>query len=144
MEYLYDKTKVRYSAFIDADTNLLIKDLILFKSFFGKKLTNSLVLKKDGDKFIVVGDPGVGLQKYDEIVYKNIYDPESIKDEYLKELNFNSMDVYLIDGLSELVDSFVESDIVPASYLRTKEKVIGMIIKIKNKYKLQERIEDEK
>ncbi|MGL4451175.1 MAG: hypothetical protein ACRCTZ_08305 [Sarcina sp.] len=142
MEYLYEKSTIRFSAFLDADKNELVEGLILYKHFFKGKLIESLVFRKEGDKFVIQGDPGKTIQKYNEEVYKNIYDLDVVEDKYLKELNFEAMDTYMISGLHELAEDFVKCDIIPASYLKIKGKTLGIIKNVKNKYKLQEKLEE--
>ncbi|MGL5716385.1 MAG: hypothetical protein ACRCXX_13715 [Cetobacterium sp.] len=142
MEYLYEKTTFRFSVFLDAEKNTLVDGLILYKNHFKGKVIESLVFKKEGDRFVIQGDPGKPIQKYNEEVYKNIYDLETIDDKFLKELNFEAMDTYIISGLNELIEDFVNCEIVPASYLKIKGKTLGIIQNLKNKYKLQEKLEE--
>lgn len=142
MEYEYKKSTIRFSVFLDADSNNLVDGLILYKSFFKEKILDSFVIRKEGDKFVIQGKPGQTILKYNEQVYRNVYDLEVVEDKYLKELNFNSMDTYLIEGLNELIEDFLNSEIVPASYLKVSGASLGVLKSIRNKYKLREKLEE--
>lgn len=161
MIYEYEKYYIEFCVCLDPKTNRVLDDYFLVLDYNKSKIINShflskdnanvktkikynnkVILKKIDDDFVILG----GLGKPEQIEDKEIYKIFLGEDDFIEfeSYNYTSMDVFLLPGMSELIENLLKAKIKPADYMnvdKTLSTFIGIVNKIKDKYKLEEKLD---